>query len=279
MNRPRAVAAALLPLLLVSAVAGAQPSPQPRALRWDPALDVAMTAVGVGAWLAGELFKRDLAPVRCRWCDADAADAGVRGALLWQDPPLADGLSDATGFLLTPIASLGLTALAAAHDRAAGNAGEDTVLVVEAWGVAAGVTEVTKMLVGRERPFVHALPEDKKGQTAQPADNNLSFFSGHTSGAFALAAAAGTVSSMRGYRFAPLVWAASGLLAASTAYLRIAADKHWLTDVVAGALIGGGIGFALPLLLHGPVGDPAPARVDSLRAPVPPLGTAVTLGW
>ena len=30
--------------------------------------------------------------------------------------------------------------------------------------------------------------------------------------------------------------------------LRIAADRHWATDVITGALLGGGLGYAIPAL-------------------------------
>jgi membrane-associated phospholipid phosphatase len=47
---------------------------------------------------------------------------------------------------------------------------------------------------------------------------------------------------MRGYSG---TWAVAGVgfaLATGVAYLRIAADQHYLTDVVAGAVIGGLVG-------------------------------------
>jgi membrane-associated phospholipid phosphatase len=135
------------------------------------------------------------------------------------------------------------------------------------------------MLVGRERPFVHELPLDQKELTSQPADNNLSFFSGHSSEAFALASASGTVATMRGYRWAPVVWSVGGVVAAVTAYLRIAADKHWLTDVLAGAVLGAGIGFALPYVFHSAEDLPAPTARASLRTTPLPSAAGVTLSW
>ena len=45
----------------------------------------------------------------------------------------------------------------------------------------------------------------------------------------------------------------------ATGALRMAADMHWFTDVTAGALIGTGLGVAVPLILH-PRRD-APASV------------------
>jgi membrane-associated phospholipid phosphatase len=122
-----------------------------------------------------------------------------------------------------------------------------------------------KFAVGRERPFAHVLSEDEKLLTDHPEDNNLSFYSGHASSAFALAVAAGTVAELRGYPNRGWVWAVGLPLAATTALLRMAADKHYLSDVAVGALVGSAFGVAVPLLLHGrqaPVGSGATLRVS-----------------
>ncbi len=78
---------------------------------------------------------------------------------------------------------------------------------------------------------------------------------------------------MRGYRLAPLVWASSLPWAAVTGYLRIAADKHYLTDVLTGALIGSAVGFLVPFVFHresAAHGDPeatAAIQVTQARGP------------
>ncbi|HET9554449.1 MAG TPA: hypothetical protein VFP50_15910 [Anaeromyxobacteraceae bacterium] len=46
--------------------------------------------------------------------------------------------------------------------------------------------------------------------------------------------------------------------AAATGWLRVAADRHWATDVLAGAAAGTTVGLVVPLLVLGP--DPRPAR-------------------
>jgi membrane-associated phospholipid phosphatase len=53
---------------------------------------------------------------------------------------------------------------------------------------------------------------------------------------------------MRGYKVAPYIWGIGLPLAATTAYLRIAADKHYTTDVIAGSLIGATAGLLIPRL-------------------------------
>src|SRR5687767_13885469 len=70
-----------------------------------------MGAVGVGVavFLASELpLKDDLAPEACRWCEPNRLDAGVRSALVWNDPLDAQLTSDIGGFVLAPIVTIGL---------------------------------------------------------------------------------------------------------------------------------------------------------------------------
>jgi len=266
---------AVLSGCLVAAPAAAQTAP-PHPLRWDPAVDVTVVAVGATAGILSEVVKPQLVPASCRWCDVDALDERVRDALRWQDPAAADAASSVVGFVVTPLAVGGLDALAAAHGGAARYAGEDLLLIAEAGVLAADVTQVAKMLVARERPFVHALSPERKTFTAQPSDNNLSFFSGHTSLVFALATAAGTVTTMRGYRWAPAVWSVGLVAASTTGYLRIAADRHWFTDVLVGAAVGAAVGVFVPLLFHSVVdGSATSPPATGVRAALP----VVAIAW
>jgi membrane-associated phospholipid phosphatase len=275
-----AAAVTALSLWLTSGSAVAQTAASTRELRWDPALDLTLTAGGLAAWITSELLKGDIAPSSCRWCSVDPVDASVRDALVWHDTALADTLSNVTGIVLLPLSAIGLDALAAAHDGALRGVPEDALLIAEAAVVAADVNQLTKLIAGRERPFVHALVPEQKSRTPHPSDNNLSFFSGHSSEAFALATASSTVGTMRGYRWAPLAWSVGEAMAATTAYLRIAADKHWLTDVVVGAVVGAGIGFAVPYVFHSAVDDPPRIQTSAAaRASALPIGTALTIAW
>ncbi len=229
------------------------------ALRVDVPADVALTATGGALWIASELYKGTLAPAACRWCAPLEIDVRVRDALRAQDPRTPHEVSNVVGFIGLPLATFGATALAATADGRGSNVAIDALVILEAVILVADVNQATKLLVGRERPFVHALPDEEKPLTAHPPDNNLSFFSGHTSMAFALATASGTVASMRRYDAAPAVWATGLPLAAFVGYLRIAADKHYFTDVLSGALLGSALGASLPLLLHRPREGASPA--------------------
>ena len=44
------------------------------------------------------------------------------------------------------------------------------------------------------------------------------------------------------------MWAAGLTLATLTGYLREAADKHYLSDVLTGAAVGAAVGWAIPYL-------------------------------
>ena len=63
------------------------------------------------------------------------------------------------------------------------------------------------------------------------------------------------------------MWASGAFIAVSTSYLRLAADKHYLSDVVTGTVIGTAVGFFIPYLFHGP-------RAGTDAAPEARAGTA-----
>lgn len=217
-------------------------------LHHDVATEVVVTATALTIVVGAELAKPDLAPNGCTWCEDNGLDRGARNALRWNDTRTAAHVSDVMGFVIAPATSAVTLAAAAANDDASKKTGVDLLLTLETATLAGALNEVAKFAFGRERPFVHALPPGEKPKTPHPSDNDLSFYSGHTASTFALAAGGGTIATLRGYRLAPLVWSSGAVIAATTGYLRIAADKHWLSDVLVGAAIGSGLGLVMPYL-------------------------------
>jgi membrane-associated phospholipid phosphatase len=63
------------------------------------------------------------------------------------------------------------------------------------------------------------------------------------------------------------------MLGAATAYTRMAADRHYFTDTLAGAAIGSVTGAAIPLVFHGRAGDSAKLAAIPIRG-----GQMLTLG-
>jgi membrane-associated phospholipid phosphatase len=243
---------AALPLALTPHPAAGE---GPRPIRHDGAADGAVTGAALSVWIGTELAKPVLAPARCRWCEPNAVDAAAREAVVWSSPARARRASDVLAFGLVPAGLVAHQLLAARRAGATREGLVDVLVVAEAAALTADLTQVVKLVVGRQRPrALHAGPDAVRGP-----DDDLSFFSGHTSLAFSLVAAAGTVSTLRGYPSAPWVWGAGGALAAGAGWLRLAGDAHWLTDVLAGAVAGTVLGVALPRLLHGRTSAPAAA--------------------
>ena len=262
---------------LVLALALTQSPAAPQKLRWEPRIDIPVSGALVAGWVLSETaFKKSLAPLACRWCETNGFDTAVRSVFNPTLTPSASGFhgpdlaSTLIGFVGVPLAMVGLEALLSWRDGAfVETFPVDVVLMVEATFSALALNQVVKFAVGRARPYTVDAPPDLLAQGKDLADNNLSFFSGHSTLAFSVVASAATIAGLRGYRYAWVLWAVGMPLAATTAILRLAADKHWTSDVLVGAAIGTATGILMPTLLHGRVG-PVTAQVTPL-----PNGLAV----
>lgn len=226
----------------------------------DLARDGTVAAVSGGLAIGLALFADRLTPSDCRFCEPDRFDLYLRTRLRWSRPDRAALASDVLANGVLPGAVVAHAVIAAWLDGAPRQAGEDLLAISEAALLAIDVNLLVKGATGRLRPSAWA----EGGTTG--VDVNRSFYSGHTSLAFSLASAAGTIATLRGYRSAPWVWTVGMTLAAGVGYLRVAGDAHWVTDVLAGAAIGGAIGFGVPWTLNRPSGARAPA-VQLLPAP------------
>lgn len=117
------------------------------------------------------------------------------------------------------------------------------VMFAETMAISHTLAHITKGLVLRTRPYMYYDVD-----SSVEDDWNRSFYSGHTTMAFAAA----TFSSYTfckyfpesSYRL-PFV-AGSYALAAATAAIRVQAGCHFATDVIVGALTGTAIGFLIP---------------------------------
>jgi membrane-associated phospholipid phosphatase len=268
----RAVIAGLSGLLAFAtsvAISGAcradEPAPTatPRVeLHHDLRVDLPATA-GLAVVVVGwRLLRDDLEPSHCRWCDGsspgevNAVDDWFRTALKRNDTQPANVVSYVLAFGAAPVSAASLAVLAAVADDRGDEALVDVVAVAEGGLTAMLVTEILEPIALRTRPYVHAIGDEgeRNGVIAQTGAFH-SFPAGHVVEAFGLAAASGVVASMRGYRLAPLVWVAGLMFGVATAYTRIAADRHYFTDTLAGAAIGLAAGAAPPLLFHRPLAN------------------------
>src|SRR5690606_11700059 len=122
-----------------------------------------------------------------------------------------------------------------------------------------------KVVFRRPRPFSYRKDAECAFQI-DDADANLSFFSGHASSSFAAAFAGSFLMSERAdARTRAAIWGSELALAGATANLRARAGKHYYSDILVGALVGAGIGLAVPAL-HG--ADAPPSGSDLLAGAV-----------
>jgi membrane-associated phospholipid phosphatase len=274
---PQCLVAMLVALVASSARA------QTADLAYDLRVDIPVTAAAATWILVAQLAKAQLAADPAHWCDCNSDgsddlngfDRAARSALRWDNPSTANTVSDIIGYGLAPVAAFGSIALAASHDSALQNFPVDALIIAEAVALADAAVEIVKPLAGRERPFVHYLPAEDKAKTAHPLDNNVSFYSGHASWTFSLAAAAGTVATLRHYRLAPWVWVTGLAIATFVSYSRIAADRHYLTDVLTGGAMGMAIGFAVPYFFH----RSSESRAPKVALAALPKGGYLAVSW
>lgn len=210
---------------------------------WD--LDSAIIAVSGATWLTMELVKDNIAPLTCNWCERNRMDDTVTDALSWNKPNIAAKTADYVAFAGIPLLALGSLAISSGLEGRIEGYPSDLMLIAEVITVSSMLNQFVKYSAGRERPYVS---RGNSGLYNKPSDDNLSFYSGHTNLAFGLVVAAGTIATLRDYDAAPYIWGIGIPMATLVGYLRIAGQKHYLTDVLVGASLGSALGFLIPWL-------------------------------
>ena len=144
-----------------------------------------------------------------------------------------------------------------------------TVMYAESLLWANGLKELTKTLVFRERPYLYfdGAPEDR----IENGDFARSFPSGHSTMAFNGAVFTSYVFSkyFPDSKWKVPVIATSMSLAVVTGVQRVLSGNHFITDVLAGALLGSFTGFMVPYL------HTLPLKNENLSVNVTPVGLSV----
>lgn len=131
--------------------------------------------------------------------------------------------------------------------------GIQALMTLETFILVGGVTNITKRIVRRPRPFMYNDDLFKFPLEMRRTKNaRLSLFSGHTS--ITAAMYYFTASTFSEYypdsNWKPWVWSASISIPAITGFLRVKAGKHFPTDVLIGYAVGAFIGGVLVPALH-----------------------------
>ncbi len=134
------------------------------------------------------------------------------------------------------------------HKRGIRSWAKDLVVLTEVGAINLAITNTIKFAIQRPRPFSYGL--DGSDRDPSDGDARLSFYSGHTSTAFAMATAYGVLFQARHphSKWRAPVWVLSYGLAATTGVMRVTAGKHFWSDVAVGAIAGSAIGLAIPAL-------------------------------
>ncbi len=264
---------------------------RPIALRHNLAVDLSVTlglAAGLVTWVA--LIKPNVRTPTCTICDpangkVNGLDDFFRTSLRQPKDSPAGPISDLVAYGLAPATGIALAIIVPMADKRGSEAALDILLVMEASLTFAALQQGITEAIPRERPEVHASEGAVRESSLRRHSSFESFPAGHSGSAFAIAAAGGTIATMRGYRLAPLVWIAGGVLALTASYLRIAADRHYFTDVTVGGALGVATGIGIPLLFHRPIKDEkraaglrwlSGARLSTTEVPG---GRIVGVGW
>ncbi len=126
--------------------------------------------------------------------------------------------------------------------------GKVGVIWAQTMALNTGLTNITKVLVKRTRPYVYNpnTPEHYKLER----DARYSFFSGHTSVTASMSFMTAKIFSdyNPGSKALPYVWTTAAIVPATVAFLRWRAGKHYASDVIVGYLTGAAVGFLVPHL-------------------------------
>jgi membrane-associated phospholipid phosphatase len=166
--------------------------------------------------------------------------------------------SDYTATSAIVLAVLGTNLDAFLSDSATptADAATDTLMLAESLVFATVFTHALKFAIRRPRPTMYH-------PGTYSVENQLSFPSGHTSATAAVATTATVTFALR-HPTSPWRYAVAGggaLLTVATAVGRVGGGMHFVSDVLAGAILGSTVGFVLPWI------NRTPARMQVIVTP------------
>ena len=220
--------------VLLAAVGPPARGQAPYSLRWGDAVSVAVAGVVAVIPEASKLPKSDPSCGLAAPCDPASLPGVDRSAL----HTFSGSASTASTALLAGV--IGLAGVASFDGATSAQRRGHVAVFANSLGWTLAATDWIKVLVHRKRPVLYT-----SDATAAAADRNnqRSFPSGHASIAFAAATSYLVMAQRerlphRGRNAALLYMGAVGV-----SVLRVAAGKHFPTDVLGGAALGTGIGW------------------------------------
>ena len=226
--------------------------------RW-PKFSVAQYGLSIGQALLA--VGSQAIPGAPRWTSPNAFDDAARDVLRAKNYDgylYARDASDA-GLVLLVNQQLVDTLFATwwFHDKGS-TAFQMALIDVQAVSFSAGINSFVSAVVGRERPYARAVCGEggREESTTDCQGNNRyrSFFSGHTTAAFTLAALTcvhhANLPIYGGGAIEAVPCVTSMTLATGVALLRVIADQHYMSDIAVGTAFGIASGVGIPYLFH-----------------------------
>ena len=275
--------AVLFAMALVSREAGAAETSDK--LEWKPEWatfrPVEYVLTGVAGVASLGVYFGMTAPDPPHWVGGILFDDAARDALRLRSPGARDAIrtaSDATAVasvvLVVGVDSI-IVPLARKSDFVAL---ELTLMNAESYALSTLITSAMFKTIGRGRPSYEDCQRNPNFDPLCNSAPTASFPSGHAnaaSTAAGLSCAHHGHLSLYGSPFADAFACGTAVtLAAATATFRVMGDRHYASDVLVGSIIGFGIGFAGPTLLHYSVPGGSAAS-----AAITPMGGTATVGF
>jgi len=227
----------------------------------DLGVDLGVTVGSLLVLGLPHLFQDQLGPP---WCGLDCDPADVNRfdrTVIGNHSRTARIVSDAGVYSswALPVVLSAVDLLASEPVDGWGGWGKDMVVLAETLAVTSSANVLLKFAFRRPRPLVYDDVHFTEAYRLKD-DAGLSFPSGHTATAFAMATAYSYTFTRR-HPDSPLVypvWIGTYALAGLTGVMRTQAGRHFWTDVIAGAALGAGLGLLIPWLhlRDGPAPDP-----------------------
>jgi membrane-associated phospholipid phosphatase len=185
------------------------------------------------------------------WCETNGFDVAINKAFAAEHAKGVGAVSHVFTVGLVPLVGFAGVIVPAIRADEAVHGLQDAVIILDSFVLATGLNSVAKIAGRRQRPAFHYGREANTEAAHHPGEEFVSFYSGDTTWAFAVASSAVTLSALRGHETTRYLAIGAGTLALAGGTMRVVADMHWATDVLVGAAAGTAVGVAVPLLLHG----------------------------
>jgi membrane-associated phospholipid phosphatase len=242
----RSTTALVCAALVVSSPAAAQPSTDSGPYQVDWTMDMAVLGGATALWLVTPLLAGEVIRPTCP-C-ASSALPGLDRVAVGRHSTVADQMSSVVGAGLTFVPLVADALDIRRSGRGWLGFSGDVVVLAEVVAVNGALNQLVKFAVRRPRPNVYDV--ERSNPEIDRAGNYLSFYSGHTSTAFAVGMFHATTFALRhpDSHARGLVYGAATAVAASVGLLRILAGQHFPSDVLAGAAVGSAVGLVVPRL-------------------------------